>query len=88
MNYPINACCFVELSVILRNHFTTSGEVSTFWELVADDAPFSWGNNDHSLVTASSLADHCQGRLDDAPGAAAFVETLLDLDDLYIDLES
>jgi len=31
-----------------------------FYNAISSDAPFSWGDNDRTLVTASRLADHAE----------------------------
>lgn len=67
-----------------------------FWALISDNAPFSWGDNDRTLVTASDFARHCEDRLLDAaddhevPQARidAFLESLRSLGEIYIDLEN
>jgi len=34
------------------------------WTELSDGAPFSWGDNNHSLVDAASFRDHLEGILD------------------------
>jgi hypothetical protein len=34
------------------------------WTALSDDAPFSWGDNNHSLVDAFSFGDHLDSVLD------------------------
>ena len=34
------------------------------WTGLSDDAPFSWGDNNHSLVDAFSFGDHLESVLD------------------------
>ena len=34
------------------------------WTTLSDDAPFSWGDNNHSLVDAFSFGDHLDSVLD------------------------
>lgn len=31
-----------------------------FFSAISEDAPFSWGDNEHSLTTASALAAHAE----------------------------
>jgi hypothetical protein len=85
----IQACAFVSLSDITRKHLLTHGEISDFWDQFVNNAPFSWGDNNRSLVIASAVAEHCQNCLEgDSPPVQALLQSLRDLEDLYIDLES
>lgn len=67
-----------------------------FWVLISDNAPFSWGDNNRTLVTASDFARHCEDRLLDAeddhevPQARIdeFLKSLWALGEAYIDLEN
>jgi hypothetical protein len=34
------------------------------WTALSDNAPFSWGDNNHTLVDAFSFGDHLQSELD------------------------
>ncbi len=36
---------------------------SWFWPRISEDAPFSWGDNSHSLVPLESFLDHCKEAL-------------------------
>ena len=89
MNIRIQACAFVSISDVLSPHLTTQGERDQFWALISENAPFSWGDNNRSMVTASSLANHIQDRQDIAMrGYGYLMRSLLDLGELYVDLES
>ena len=59
-----------------------------FWELISENAPFSWGDNNRSLVTASFFRQHCEERLPEGPATARFLGKLRRLGETYIDLES
>lgn len=59
-----------------------------FWDVVSEDAPFSWGGNNRSMVTASDFANHCEDRLDDSPKVKRFLKKVRSLGEMYIDLES
>ena len=61
---------------------------SWFWALISENAPFSWGDNDRSLIAACAFADHCQQRLDDSLSSTRFLNRVRALGDMYIDLES
>ncbi len=95
---PINiqACAFVSVSDVLSPHLTTQGERDLFWSSISDNAPFSWEDNNRSIVifpgkrmvTASSLANHCQDRLDGDPYFDDLLQSMRSLGELYIDLET
>lgn len=61
-----------------------------FWELISTDAPFSWGDNNHTLVTPGEFADHAANRLEaDVRGRQRFLERVRRLPrGVYINLES
>jgi hypothetical protein len=61
---------------------------SDFWSTIGNNAPFSWGNNNRSMVTASSFASHCEERLDDSPKVKRFLKKVRAFGEMYIDLES
>lgn len=69
---------------------------SWFWGLVSGDAPFSWGDNNRTLVTASRFYDHCNEKLEfvvedgdvTQDEVDAFLKTIEDLGETYIDLEN
>ncbi len=62
-----------------------------FWESIADNAPFSWGMNNRSLVTAESFLEHfetCKTYNTKDKEIIEFIKTLKELDQMYIDLET
>jgi hypothetical protein len=59
-----------------------------FWETISDNAPFSWGDNNRSMVTASDFANHCEQKLDDSPKHKNWLKKIRNLGEMYIDLES
>lgn len=59
-----------------------------FWEQISNNAPFSWGDNNRSLVTASDFANHCEEVLDDSPKVKKWLKQVRKLGEMYIDLES
>ena len=79
----LQACAFVSASSLVPRSWR-----GWFWELVSDNAPFSWGDNNRSMVTANDFAQHCEERLDDAPKCKRFLCKVRRLGDMYIDLES
>ena len=70
-----------------------------FWSLISDSAPFSWGDNNRSIVTAERFARHAESCMSSDPDLCEYKGTLkrayrnwLDdvrkLGDTYIDLEN
>jgi hypothetical protein len=79
----IQTCQFISVT-----HVVPKSMAETLWEKISENAPFSWGDNNRSLVTASSFADHCQERLDDSQESQDFLSKLRELGETYLDLES
>jgi hypothetical protein len=59
-------------------------------EMISDQAPFSWGDNNRTLITAARLREQILLRMD--PSDLEPIETMLAnlniLDQFYIDLEN
>lgn len=86
----VETCRFIPVSSVVPAAWR-----SWFWQLVSEDAPFSWGANNRTLVTASAFFDHCSARLDDAGESqkrqreiTKWLEFVSSLGETYIDLES
>ena len=80
----IRTCKFVHASDIVPATWT-----EWFWEAIAEDAPFSLGDNNHSLVDIRSFANHCEERLDDSPKVKRWLREIRKMsDNIYIDLEN
>jgi len=70
--------------------------VNWFYGLISENAPFSWGDNNRTLVTASRFHTHVFGCLDLAiededvsqEDVDSFLEMLEGLGETYIDLEN
>jgi len=58
------------------------------WEKISSDAPFSWGNNNHSLVSSIDFAVHCEEKLDDIKYKKLLKKIRSIPQDVYIDLEN
>ena len=62
------------------------------WDEVCDSAPFSWGDNNRSMVTAECFADHCDEVLDGSTvpknTAKNWINKIRELGQMYIDLEN
>ena len=81
---PIYVLRFVYASAIVPSTWT-----EWFWGEVAEDAPFSWGDNNHSLVDIRSFANHCEERLDDSPKVKRWLREIRKMsDNIYIDMEN
>ena len=70
-----------------------------FWSLISDSAPFSWGDNNRTLVTAVRFARHAESRMESDPDLCehngvlkrayrAWLRDVRTLGDTYIDLEN
>jgi hypothetical protein len=57
------------------------------WEKISD-APFSWGDNNHSLVSPIDFAVHCEEKLDDIKYKKLLKKIRSIPQDVYIDLEN
>jgi hypothetical protein len=95
-NIAVKACLFVELSDLVPSNWE-----DWFWSAISDSAPFSWGDNNRSLVCASDFKDHAENVISmfssdydedvDAPTQHEiddFINKLNDLGNTYIDLEN
>lgn len=85
---------YVPLSEIVPDNWK-----SWFYDAISQDAPFSWGDNNRTLVDAISFGHHAQERMDveesfgkagTIRGRKNFFSMLdqLEKDQVYIDLES
>lgn len=81
--YRVQTCEFISATDLVPRSWD-----EWFWGLISEDAPFSWGVNNRSMVTAGDFADHCEERLDDSPKVKRFLKKLRELGEMYIDLES
>lgn len=79
----IQTCEFISATDLVPEDW-----VGWFWELISENAPFSWGDNNRSLITANYFAKHCEKCLDKSKESKQFIDKLYKLKDLYIDLES
>jgi hypothetical protein len=51
-------CEYVEASTLVPEAW------NSFWGVISENAPFSWGDNNRSLVTASDFKRHVVARMD------------------------
>ena len=58
------------------------------WEKISNDAPFSWGDNNHSLVSPIDFAVHCGNKLDDIKYKKLLKKIRSIPHDVYIDMEN
>ena len=70
------------------------GEWDTFWSVISESAPFSWGDNNRTLVTLQDFLDHAEKCLTCDPDykheeIEEWVEYWRQLSgDIYVDLEN
>ena len=93
----VKATAFITFTAIATAAGEDAGELSA---LLAVGAPFSWGDNEHSLVQASRLQAHCEQIFnhelmviiglsqEKANGLEALFDILAYLGDFLVDLES
>lgn len=79
----VQTCDFVSATNLVPRRWD-----NWFWDKISNNAPFSWGDNNRSMVTASDFARHCEERLDDSPKVKRFLKKVRALGEMYIDLES
>jgi len=84
----LKVCAFVEVSTLVPKTWK-----SWFWAAISNKAPFSWGDNDRSLVGASDFANHCEESLLDCretsqSAVTRFLTKVRALGQTYIDLEN
>ena len=87
---PVRVTEFICASEIVPSHWSP-----WFWEAISQNAPFSWGDNNRTFVTASRFADHCEHAIDiqqgEYPTAGAkreWLKKIRGLGQIYIDLEN
>lgn len=84
-------CEFVEVTSLVPENWT-----SWFWTTISESAPFSWGDNNRSLVCACDFLRHCKDVIDvddeeievSQSELDEFFERLESLGATYIDLEN
>lgn len=90
--FPIKTCQFVEANELVPPDWTP-----WFWSAVSENAPFTWGDNNRSMITAIDFAIHCEEALEvyavetpkvKSSEVTAFIKMLRSLGDTYIDLEN
>jgi hypothetical protein len=87
----IKKVAFIELTDIVPNDWA-----SWFYQLVSEGAPFSFGDNNRTLVTASRFLDHWAANMDipiedgdiTEDEANNFSTMLESFGETYIDLEN
>ena len=88
---PRLTCEFVEVTSLVPEGWAT-----WFWCLISESAPFTWGDLNRALVTASDFRRHCEDCLLDTADEQgipqedidAFLRVLNDLGETYVDLEN
>lgn len=75
---------FVNISSLISEDFASS---LGFYEELSSNAPFSWGDNDITLVTAGRLLDHVRDSISESAEKDALMKTLEKLGKTFINLE-
>jgi hypothetical protein len=83
----------VEMTAFVPASEIIQGEpAGTFWDFFSSGAPFTWGDNNRSMVTASDFLRHldaCDIENDVPKGWLLEVRSILEeLGEIYVDLEN
>ena len=86
----METCQFVRVTSLVPRSWR-----SWFYCRISENAPFSWGDNNRTLVTAKRFLEHCEDIYDDAleenvseKEIQTFFNQLKELGQTYIDLEN
>lgn len=83
----INTCCFINASSLIPE-----GVERDFWRTLSENSPFSWGDNNKSLVCAIDLLHHIKEIEDNfsmpKDTLNKIIQELESLEETYIDLEN
>ena len=86
----LHSCAFVPATKLVPRQWN-----NWFWALISDNAPFSWGDNNITLVDPDTFANHCEERLCEEMTRKGypvkfrpFIARVRALGNIYIDLES
>ena len=83
----ISLCYYIEASELIPKDIA-----SDFWGVIYQDAPFSWGDNNRTLICCCDLARHCETCEDSFSFSKKkyneLVKYLYSLGDTYVDLEN
>lgn len=78
-------CEFVELTSITPQSLNDGD----FWADFSSDAPFSFGDNNRTLITAERVLEHCKFICNtDTDDMIEFLDLLKSLGDTFIDIEN
>lgn len=89
MKVNVEKCEFVAATSLIPRKWD-----SWFWGVISENAPFSWGDNNRSLVTARDFADHCANRVEGqgnrkwTKAVQTRIQEIRELGDMYVDLEN
>lgn len=89
--HDIRICQFIEASDIVPKEWA-----EWFWEQFSEGAPFSWGDNNRTLIVAEDFARYAEelefpGEYNDATVRREYnnwIKELYALNQMYIDLEN
>jgi hypothetical protein len=92
MAATIQTCRFIDVTDLVPKAWRF-----WFWQLISENAPFSWGDNNRTMVNIGAFINHCKWCLEDCEetSKSAITRFLNKLEKLdtgadapYIDLEN
>lgn len=67
--FDVQTCKFVCVTDLVPEEWN-----GWFYDLISEDAPFSWGDNNRTMVSAERFAEHVLERLNDILNDGEFVQ--------------
>lgn len=55
----VETCEFIPATLLVPDSWST-----WFWERISENAPFSWGDNNRTLVDMEDFLSHCESRFE------------------------
>jgi hypothetical protein len=88
---PVHCTEFIELSRLVPKSW-----IFWFYNTISDNAPFSWGDNNRTLINANFFYTHCENRIMDLSESESttygakreWLKKISNLGQMYIDLEN
>lgn len=86
-NNIVETCKFIPYSALLDQ--VAVEHIDQISCLISESAPFSWGDNNRSMVSPSRLLDHAEDALEGEEGAEEFIAAVKAIpENVYVDMEN